>query len=116
MSECLNCGKPIEAYTGRRTRKYCSSACKQAHFKKTKPKEAKYVQRETYKAALERIKLLEAQISSQGQKQPIPSKKEEVSKKHEKNDNAGIKDLTTPPIVGKTDDNWLERRKRKLGF
>lgn len=64
MTNCLNCGKPIEAYTGRRTRKYCSPACKLAYFKKTKPKEPKYVLLSTHEAALERIKSLEAQISS----------------------------------------------------
>ncbi len=71
MSECLNCGKQIEAYTGRRAKKYCSSACKQAYFQKNKKKEPKYVLLTTYKDEIEkrdaRIKLLEAQISAQSE-------------------------------------------------
>ena len=46
MSKCLQCDAPIESYTGRRPKKFCSDGCRATYHKKPRPK--KNVTRDTF--------------------------------------------------------------------
>ena len=53
VKKCLNCGKEVEQKVGRRERLYCNQSCKGLYFRKSKPKEKRYVQVDTYKRLVE---------------------------------------------------------------
>ena len=52
VKKCLNCGKEVSQVKGKRDRLYCDQNCKSVYFRKTKPKEKKYVQKETFERIL----------------------------------------------------------------
>lgn len=73
MSKCLQCAKPIESYTGRRPKKFCSDTCRATYHQKPRPKTS--VLRKTFEDVVEKNKALETQLS-----ELLSKNKEEVVK------------------------------------
>lgn len=73
MSKCLQCDAPIESYTGRRPKKFCSDTCRATYHQKPRPKTS--VLRKTFEDVMEKNKALETQLS-----ELLSKNKEEVAK------------------------------------
>jgi hypothetical protein len=56
MTACLNCQKEVVPKEGKRTKKFCSDACRATYYQKHKPKgPSRYVLRTTHEKAVEAL-------------------------------------------------------------